>query len=73
LPPRRSFGPKGSRSGSGDEVALKVEIVVDGAADTEEADARMRQWEVRLMQPKAIYSTDHNGGLYIIEFESQGS
>jgi hypothetical protein len=54
-------------------VALKVEIVVDGAADTEEADARMRQWEVRLMQPKAIYSTDHNGGLYIIEFESQGS
>ncbi len=37
LPPRRRFGSKGPQRRSGDEVALKVERVVDGGMDAEEA------------------------------------
>jgi hypothetical protein len=37
LPPRRRFGSKGPQRGPGDEVALKIERVVDGGMDTEEA------------------------------------
>ena len=37
LPPRRRFGSEGPQRGPGDEVSLKVERVVDGGMDTEEA------------------------------------
>jgi hypothetical protein len=37
LPPRSRFGSKGPQRRSGDEVALKVERVVDGGMDAEEA------------------------------------
>jgi hypothetical protein len=37
LPPRRRFGSKGPQRRSGDEVALKIERVVDGGMDAEEA------------------------------------
>jgi hypothetical protein len=34
---RRRFGSEGPQRGPGDEVALKIERVVDGGMDTEEA------------------------------------
>jgi hypothetical protein len=34
---RRRFGSEGPQRGSGDEVALKIECVVDGGMDAEEA------------------------------------
>jgi hypothetical protein len=34
---RRRFGSIGPHRRSGDEVALKIEVVVDGAMDAEEA------------------------------------
>ena len=37
LPLRRRFGSKGPQRRSGDEVALKIECVVDGGMDAEEA------------------------------------
>ena len=37
LPLRRRFGSEGPQRGPGDEVALKIERVVDGGMDTEEA------------------------------------
>jgi hypothetical protein len=37
LPPRRRFGSKGPQHRSGDEVALKIERVMDGGVDAEEA------------------------------------
>jgi hypothetical protein len=45
LPPRFCFGPKGSQRGSGDEVALEVEVVVDSGMDTEEALRISRRFE----------------------------
>ncbi len=40
LPLRRRFGSEGPQRGSGDEVALKIECVVDGGMDAEEALGR---------------------------------
>ena len=40
LPLRRRFGSKGPQRRSGDEVALKIECVVDGGMDAEEALGR---------------------------------
>ena len=37
LPLRRRFGSEGPQRGPGDEVALKIERVLDGGMDTEEA------------------------------------
>jgi hypothetical protein len=37
LPVRRRFGSEGPQRGPGDEVALKIECVVDGGMDAEEA------------------------------------
>jgi hypothetical protein len=37
LPARRRFGSEGPQRGPGDKVALKIERVVDGGMDTEEA------------------------------------
>jgi hypothetical protein len=37
LPPRRRFGSKGPQRQPGDKVSLKIECVVDGGMDTEEA------------------------------------
>ena len=37
LPLRRSFGSEAPHRGPGDEVALKIECVVDGGMDAEEA------------------------------------
>jgi hypothetical protein len=37
LPPRCRFGSEGPQRGPGDEVALKIECVVDGGMDAEEA------------------------------------
>jgi hypothetical protein len=39
LPLRRRFGSKGPQRRSGDEVALKIERVVDGGVSAEEATA----------------------------------
>jgi hypothetical protein len=36
-PLRRRFGSEGPQRGPGDEVALKIECVVDGGMDAEEA------------------------------------
>jgi hypothetical protein len=40
LPSRRRFGSKGPQRRPGDEVALKIECVVDGGMDAEEALGR---------------------------------
>jgi hypothetical protein len=40
LPPRRRFGSKGPQRRSGDEVALKVERVMDGSVHIEKALGR---------------------------------
>ena len=37
LPMRRCFGSEGPQRGPGDEVSLKIECVVDGGMDAEEA------------------------------------
>jgi hypothetical protein len=37
LPRRRRFGSENPQRGPGDEVALKIERVVDGGMDAEEA------------------------------------
>jgi len=37
LPLRHRFGSEGPQRGPGDEVALKIECVVDGGMDAEEA------------------------------------
>jgi hypothetical protein len=37
LPLRRSFGSEAPQRGPGDKVALKIERVVDGGMDAEEA------------------------------------
>src|SRR5471032_938257 len=45
LPLRRRFGSKGPQRRSGDEVALKIECVVDGGMDAEEALGRASRLE----------------------------
>src|SRR5712671_2002401 len=45
LPLRRRFGSEGPQRGPGDEVALKVERVVDGGMDAEEALGRASRLE----------------------------
>src|SRR5438067_13763161 len=40
LPPRRRFGSEGPQRRPGDEVALKIECVVDGSVHVEEALGR---------------------------------
>jgi hypothetical protein len=45
LPLRRRFGSEGSRRRSGDEVALKVERVVDGSVHIEKALGRASRLE----------------------------
>src|SRR5438477_12406137 len=45
LPPRRRFGSEGPQRRPGDEVALKIECVVDGSVHVEEALGRASRLE----------------------------
>jgi hypothetical protein len=45
LPPRRRFGSKGAQRRSGDQVALKVERVVDGSGHIEKTLGRASRLE----------------------------
>ena len=45
LPLRRRFGSEGPQRGPGDEVALKIECVVDGSVHVEEALGRASRLE----------------------------
>src|SRR5438067_4786096 len=45
LPPRRRFGSEGPQRRPGDEVALKIECVVDGSVHVEEALDRASRLE----------------------------
>ena len=45
LPLRRRFGSEGPQRGPGEEVALKIECVVDGGMDAEEALGRASRLE----------------------------
>ena len=45
LPPRRRFGSEGPQRRSGDEVSLKIELVVDGGMHAQEPLSRDRRFE----------------------------
>jgi hypothetical protein len=48
-PPGKGFGPEGSERAVGDQVALDVEVVVDGGVGGEEALRRTRGSEAEVL------------------------